>query len=254
MIIVLSPAKSLDFKTPPAISAYSQPQFLDEAREINLALRKKSAVELQDLMGISDKLAQLNAERNFNWSPPFSPGNAKQALLAFNGDVYIGLNAATMSQQQLQQAQQKIRILSGLYGLLRPLDLIQPYRLEMGIKLAFLNYKNLYAYWSEKLTTALNDELKTNSGPLINLASQEYFKVIDLSRVTTPVISPVFKDAKNGKYKIISFYAKKARGLMSRFILENKIEKAEDIKAFDTEGYHFNNELSGNKEWIFTRG
>lgn len=253
MIIVISPAKTLDFDSEPGTSKYTQPVFLKEATEINAYLKTLTPSNLIRLQGISAKLAQLNAERNLKWETPFTPMNAKQAVLAFNGDVYEGMNASAFSQEELDIAQKKIRILSGLYGLLKPLDLIQPYRLEMGTKLQFGPYRDLYHFWQTRITTAINKEVKASGNLLINLASLEYFKVIDLSKLKGEVITPIFKDDKNGRYQVIPFFAKKLRGLMCRFIVTNRISNPEDIKAFDLEGYHYNNRLTKGNNWVFTR-
>lgn len=254
MITIISPAKSLDFETKPITDKFTQPEFLEQSERINQKLKKLKADDLVRLMGISSKLATLNVDRNHNWSTPFSPENAKQAILAFNGDVYDGMQAGEFTEAQLNYAQQNIRILSGLYGILKPLDLIQPYRLEMGTKLKFERYSDLYEFWKDRLTKAMNAELEQNDGVLINLASKEYFKVLDSSKIKGDIITPEFKDSKNGSYKIISFYAKKARGLMCRFMAENNISNPEDLKAFDTDGYFFNNDLSKGNTWVFTRG
>jgi hypothetical protein len=203
-------------------------------------------------MHISDKLGELNWQRNQDWELPFSSENAKQAVFAFKGDVYIGLDAYSLSEAKIQQLQQKLRILSGQYGLLKPLDLMQPYRLEMGTKLKIGKNNNLYQYWDSKITDALNSELSENE-VFVNLASNEYFKVIKPKLLKVPVITPVFKDYKNGKLKMISFFAKKARGLMVRFIIDNSIENLEDLKGFNYEGYAFDGNLSSAKELVFTR-
>ncbi len=253
MIAVISPAKSLDFDSKPTTNKFSIPVFLNEAEKINTILRQLAPADLAELMGISDKLATLNTERNLMWHTPFTPGNAKQAILAFNGDVYEGLQASSFSAKQFEVVQDKIRILSGLYGILKPLDLIQPYRLEMGTKLKIGQQANLYQFWEEKITQTINSEIKETGGILINLASQEYFKAINTKKIDGEIINPVFKDSKNGDYKIISFFAKKARGLMSRFIVENNISNPEDLKAFDLEGYYYNNRLSKGSNWVFTR-
>ncbi|HKJ42981.1 MAG TPA: peroxide stress protein YaaA [Sunxiuqinia sp.] len=253
MLILLSPAKSLDFNTKPTTENYTQPAFLKESRQLNRELKKLSPQILSKLMSISANLGELNFERNQKWKTPFSPDNAKQAVLAFTGDVYQGLQATDLSEKELEIAQTKIRILSGLYGLLKPLDLIQPYRLEMGTKFGIDGNKDLYEFWQDKLTKTINKELKASGGPLINLASNEYYKAVDSKKIKADIISPAFKDLKNGQYKIISFYAKKARGLMSRFIVKNNITNVGDLKAFDLEGYYFNNDLSKGKNWVFTR-
>jgi hypothetical protein len=246
MLVLISPAKSLDFDSKPVIENYSQPSFLKEARVINKELKKLSPSDLSKLMGISAKLGELNFERNQAWKTPFKPENAKQAVLAFTGDVYQGLDAGTFSEADFDAAQQTIRILSGLYGVLKPLDL-------MGTKLSANGSSNLYDFWQIKVTKAINKDLKEVGGPVINLASNEYFKAVDSKRIKAEIISPAFKDLKDGQYKMISFFAKKARGLMSRFIVQNRLSDPEDLKAFDLEGYYFNNELSKGKDWVFTR-
>jgi cytoplasmic iron level regulating protein YaaA (DUF328/UPF0246 family) len=254
MLVVISPAKTLDYETPATISRYSLPDYLDDSTELIEELRQLSPPEVSDLMGISAKLGDLNFGRYLNWQPEFTPDNAKQSVLAFKGDVYTGLDAESLSGGQLNWAQNHLRILSGLYGLLRPLDLMQPYRLEMGTKLANKRGSNLYEFWGEKITEGLNQELKEeNSQVLINLASNEYFKSVKPKSLNAEVITPVFKDWKNDKYKIISFFAKKARGLMSRYIIENQIEDPEQLKQFDVDGYSFNPAMSSAREWVFTR-
>lgn len=253
MLVLISPAKSLNFDTRPVTDKHSQALFLKEARLVNREIKKLSPNDLSELMGISNKLGELNFVRNQQWKTPFTTENAKQAIFAFTGDVYQGLDAASFSDQEFEIAQEKIRILSGLYGLLKPLDLIQAYRLEMGTKIGIDGSNNLYGFWNEKLTKAINKELTEAGGPLINLASNEYFKAIDSKKIKAEIISPAFKDLKNGQYKIISFFAKKARGLMSRFIIQNNISELDDLKAFDLDGYYFNNELSKDKNWVFTR-
>ncbi len=253
MIAIISPAKSLDFQSKPVTSEYTTPEFLDEASKLNDRLKKLSAKKLSELMGISLKLAELNVDRNLMWQTPFTPENAKQAALAFNGDVYQGMQAETFSNTDFEIAQKQIRILSGLYGLLKPLDLIQPYRLEMGTKLKYQRNNNLYDFWQKKLTKVLNDELAANGKTLINLASNEYSKAIDMKKVDAEIITPSFKEHKNGKYQMVSFFAKKARGLMCRFMVQNRISNPEELKAFDLEGYYYNNDLSKGNSWVFTR-
>jgi cytoplasmic iron level regulating protein YaaA (DUF328/UPF0246 family) len=252
MKIVISPAKSLDFETKVPTTKFTQGIFLNEAEKLHGVLKKKSPKKLSELMSISTKLGELNWERNQNWHRPFSLENAKQAVFAFKGDVYIGLDAYSLSSEQIKQLQNKLRILSGLYGLLKPLDLMQPYRLEMGTKLKISTKNNLYQYWGDKITEELNNEL-SNEELLINLASNEYFKSINTKLLKAPVITPVFKDYKNGELKIISFFAKKARGLMVRYIIENDIEKVEDLKGFNYDGYAFDNNLSAKNQLVFTR-
>lgn len=254
MLVVISPAKTLDYETPATISRHSLPNYLDDSAELIKELRQLSPPEVSDLMGISAKLGDLNFGRYLNWQPGFTPENAKQSVLAFKGDVYTGLDAESLSGGQLNWAQNHLRILSGLYGLLRPLDLMQPYRLEMGTKLENKRGNNLYEFWGEKITEGLNQELKAeNFQVLINLASNEYFKSVKPQSLNAEVITPVFKDWKNDKYKIISFFAKKARGLMSRYIIENQIEDPEQLKQFNIDGYSFNSAMSSAREWVFTR-
>lgn len=255
MLIVISPAKTLDFKTPPIISEYTVPEFLDESEKLAGKLSKLSAKKLAALMNISQALGKLNYQRFQTWHQPFTPENAKQAILAFNGDVYTGLKANTLSEKTLLLAQKRLRILSGLYGILKPLDLIQPYRLEMGTKTGYRNAKDLYRFWGEKITMKVNSAIEeSESKILVNLASQEYFKSLDTKKLKVPVITPAFMDRNNGEYKYISVYFKKARGLMTRFILENDLKNAEDLLAFDMEGYHYNPRLSKPGQPVFTRG
>ena len=252
MKIVISPAKSLDFDSPVPVKTFSQPVFLTEAGKINNVLRKKSPAALAKLMSISEKLAELNWKRNQAWQLPFTPQNARQAIFAFKGEVYVGLDAFTIPEDKIDFLQDQLRILSGQYGLLKPLDLIQPYRLEMGTKLKIGNKENLYKFWGDSITKVLNDEMKDGE-VLVNLASNEYFKVINKKLLKAPVITPVFKDYKNGKLKVISFFAKKARGMMTRFIVDNNLTNPEDLKAFDKAGYLFDSSLSTAKEFVFTR-
>jgi hypothetical protein len=255
MLIVISPAKSLNFETKPTISEYTIPKFLDESEKLVAKLRKMSAKKLSNLMNISADLGNLNFERFQTWHLPFTPGNAKQAVLAFNGDVYTGLDAPTLSEEKLKLAQQKLRILSGLYGVLKPLDLMQPYRLEMGTKFGVGRAKNLYSFWGDKITKTIQEAIgESGSKILVNLASNEYYKSIDAKKLDAEIVTPAFKDMKNGEYKMISFFAKKARGLMTRFILENHIENAGDLQAFDADGYVFNPRLSKPGKPVFTRG
>ena len=253
MIILLSPAKSLDLNTKLPYPNYSEPQFLKHSKTLISHLKKLSIPKISTLMGISEKLATLNQERFQNFKLPFNTQNARPAIYTFNGDVYDGLQAFRLTQKQIQFAQKHLRILSGLYGILKPLDLIQPYRLEMGTDLRKANLKplptSLYTFWENILTPAIKQELSKQQ-TVINLASQEYFKVLKLS---STVITPIFKDKKNGVYKIISFYAKKARGLMARFIIENNIKNIEEIQQFKENGYYFNPENSNSKEWYFYR-
>lgn len=254
MLVVLSPAKNLDYETAPVTSQYSEPRMTDDASELIERCRELSPAEIGSLMKISDKLAGLNAARYQEWQLPFTTDNAKQAVLAFNGDVYSGLEATTLSDEDFNYAQSHLRILSGLYGLLKPLDLMQPYRLEMGTRLSNQRGKNLYEFWGDKIATQLNDDAKDVSAQtLINLASNEYFKSVDLKTLTLNVVTPVFKDMKNGQYKVISFYAKKARGMMARFIVENKVTEPEGLKDFDTAGYQYCEAMSKPEEPVFIR-
>lgn len=243
MKIVVSPAKTLDFESKLPTTRATQPKFLEEAELINNKLERKSKKAVADLMSISDNLAELNYQRYKEFSTPFTKENARPAVYAFAGDVYTGLDAYTIPKDKIDVLQNSLRILSGMYGMLRPLDLIQPYRLEMGTKLSVDRKKDLYAFWKKSLTETLNNELK--DGELfINLASVEYFKAIDEKKLNVPVISPVFKDYKNGELKIISFFAKKARGSMARFAIDRNIESLEDLKAFDYDGYGYSEEYT----------
>ncbi|MFK0571987.1 peroxide stress protein YaaA [Endozoicomonas sp.] len=254
MLLVISPAKTLDYETPPETKQYTQPDFLDQSALLIEELRALNPAEIGSLMSISDKLAQLNAARFQAWSTPFSPDNAKQAVLAFKGDVYTGLDAETLTEKQLSYTQQHLRILSGLYGLLRPLDLMQAYRLEMGTRFANQRGKDLYQFWGGLITGQLNKALASEKTQvLINLASNEYFKSVQPKQINGQIITPVFKDWKNGQYKIISFYAKKARGLMCRYTIDNNIDQPEKLKGFDYAGYGFNEAMSSDREWVFTR-
>ncbi len=253
MIVLLSPAKSLDFETEPHVSKHTQPQFLEESEYLVNKLKKLSAKKIGDLMKISPALSDLNHQRYQEWSVPFTPKNAKQASLCFTGDVYRGWEATSMSEKDLDFAQDHVRILSGLYGILKPLDLIQPYRLEMGTKFEVTpKVKNLYSFWQQKLTNQLNKEAE--GSVVLNLASNEYFKSIKAKDVESPVINAVFKDFKNGEYKTIMTFAKLARGYMTRYVVQNRITDIEDIKGFDMEGYGYNAKLSTDTDWVFTRG
>lgn len=256
MIIVLSPAKSLDYDTPPHVKKHTIPDFVDDAAELIRGLRHLSPPQLAELMGISDPLAQLNVQRYADWSPTFGPHNAKQAVLAFNGDVYEGFDAKTLSSADLDYAQKHVRVLSGLYGLLRPLDLLQPYRLEMGTRFANQRGKDLYAFWGERITHALNAQLKKNAAAsrvLVNCASGEYFKSVKPKLLDAPVVTPVFEDWKSGRYKIISFHAKRARGLMARYLVENRLDAPEQLKDFTTDGYAFDAAASNDATYVFRR-
>ena len=252
MKIVISPAKSLNFEKELPTQRFSEPQFLKQAATIQKTLKKKKPKALSQLMEISDKLAELNWQRNQDWKIPFTTENARQAVYAFDGDVYTGLDAYTMSEDKLDVLQDKLRILSGLYGLLQPLDLMQPYRLEMGTSIAIGKNKNLYEFWKKTITKTLNSEL--SKGELfINLASNEYFSAVDVKTLKVPVITPEFKDYKDGQLKMISFFAKKARGLMVRYIIDTNAETIDDLKGFNYEGYAFDANLSSGNKLVFTR-
>lgn len=252
MKLVLSPAKSLDFESKLPTAKHSEAQFLEHSQRINKLLKKKSAKSLSKLMSISDALGQLNFERNQIWELPFTPDNARPAIYAFNGDVYRGFDAYTLPKEKIATAQNTVRILSGLYGLLKPLDLMQPYRLEMGTKFPIGKNKNLYAFWQKIITKSLNDEL-ADGELFLNLASNEYFKAIDTKALKVPVITAHFKDFKNGEYKIISFFAKEARGLMARFVIDTNAQTMDDLKAFNYEGYNYSEPMSSEKELVFIR-
>ena len=252
MKIIISPAKSLDFESKVPTSLHTIPRFLDQSTKLNQKLKTLSKNKLADLMSISDDLAALNYERNQTWQPPFSPENAKQAIYAFTGEVFRGIDINTLSLEKLPLLQENLRILSGLYGLLKPLDLMQPYRLEMGTKLKVGTKENLYKFWGDSIANALNEELLEDE-LLINLASSEYFKVINQKVLKVSMITPVFKDFKNGQYKTIMTFAKKARGLMVRFIIENNVKSIEEIKSFNVENYRFDENMSSKNELVFTR-
>ena len=251
--MVVSPAKTLDFESPPSTQEHSQPDFLMQSKALISILAAYSDVDIAKLMKLSDKLAGLNVARYQSWAIPFDLDNAKQAVLAFKGDVYTGLDAESLDAEGIAYAQGHLRILSGLYGILRPLDLMQAYRLEMGTKLATNTGKDLYAFWGDTLWQSLEAEAGLADGVLINLASNEYSKAIQLKQIKGRIITPIFKDWKNGQYKIISFYAKKARGLMSRYIINHRLDAPEGIKNFDSDGYQFNAEMSSGDDWVFTR-
>lgn len=254
MLIILSPSKTIDFDKASS-KLCSQPRYLNHSSKIITSLKKYNTRELSELMSISSKLSQLNFDRYQHWNKDHNLSNSKQAILSFKGEVYTGLSAATFSDNDLSYSQSHLIILSGLYGTLRPLDLIQPYRLEISTKLSVGDTKDLYEYWQSNIVKSINNELKNhNDNTIINLASLEYFKAIDLSNLKADVITPVFKDFKDGKYKIISIYAKKARGLMSQYIIKNKIENIEELMLFDQEGYFYNDNLSTKMQLVFTRG
>lgn len=254
MFVVISPSKRLDYKSKIPTVLATDIRFPNVSEMLSEVLKQYQPAELAQLMNISPDLAILNTERNLKWQWPFEKGEARPSIFAFKGDVYDGLDAANLNNREIDYAQKSLRILSGLYGLLRPLDEIMPYRLEMGSELVTKEGTNLYEVWRQRITDILNADLKeAGFNILLNLASQEYFKALDTSQVEAEIISPVFKDYKNGTYKVISFYAKKARGLLTRFVLENRLTKVEDLKAFDYGGYHFNAELSAGKGLVFTR-
>jgi len=255
MLIVISSSKILDFKPQELLHKFTQPYFTERSHELIKALRKLKRGEISDLLHINPSLANLNFHRYANWHLPFTQENAKQAILAFRGEVYIGLKAWTFSEHDFSYAQNHFRMISGLYGLLRPLDLIQPYRLEMGIKLKTDEAPNLYKFWGDSVTQKLNEALKPMKKPvLINLASGEYFKSVNMTLLSAPVIKPEFLEDRNGEYKPIVVYLKKARGMLSRFILQNQLTDPEDIKGFNEEGYMFNSRLTKGNSWVFTRG
>lgn len=252
MKLVLSPAKSLDFESKLPTTKTSEACFLAEAERINKLLKKKSANQLSKLMSISPALGQLNYERNQEWTLPFTKENARQALYAFSGDVYRGIDAYTIDTKKLDFVQDTVRIISGLYGLLKPLDLIQPYRLEMGTKFPVEKSKNLYEFWKKQITKSLNEELKDGEF-LLNLASNEYFKAIDTKALNVPVITATFKDLKNGEYKTIMTYAKLARGFMTRYIVDTEAKTLDHLRGFNYEGYNFSEPMSSESELVFIR-
>src|SRR5450830_858030 len=252
MLIVLSPAKSLDLETPPTTQLHSTPDFLDHSAQLIERMRQFSPAEVGSLMGISDALSVLNVARYASWTP--QPSDARQAIMAFNGDVYAGFEARTVQPGQLDYAQSRVRILSGLYGLLRPLDLIHPHRLEMGTRLKNPRGKDLYAFWGDLITEALNGAVaEQGARHLVNCASEEYFKSVRRAKLAVPVITPVFEEWKNGKYKIISFYAKRARGLLARYAADHGIVEPEQLKAFDVDGYGYDAQASNDTTWVFRR-
>ncbi|MGM0768853.1 MAG: peroxide stress protein YaaA [Pseudomonadota bacterium] len=253
MLMVISPAKTLDYESPLATEKYSQPDFLDDACELVDQLKTLEPHQISNLMNISDKLGQLNAERFQQWKTPFTPANARQAILAFKGDVYTGLDAESFSDKEFEFAQKHLRMLSGLYGVLKPLDLMQPYRLEMGTRFENTRGKDLYAFWGDRITREVNRLLEADDGVLVNLASNEYFKSVRKKELNGRLITPQFKDWKNGQYKMISFYAKKARGLMCRYAIANGITQADDLKGFNLDGYYFCEEQSDQNNWLFLR-
>ena len=254
MLIVVSPAKTLDYETPVPTEICTQPDFISDSAELIEVCKTLAPLDISKLMKVSDKIASLNAIRFEEWSTTFTHENARQALYAFKGDVYTGLDANSFTDSDIDYAQTHLRILSGLYGLLKPLDLMQPYRLEMGTKLANKRGTNLYQFWGSAITQKLNQVIvEQGDNVLINLASNEYFKAVKPKELTATIITPVFKDCKNGQYKIISFYAKKARGLMARYIIENRISSVAALKGFSVGGYYFVDAESSNSELVFKR-
>jgi len=255
MKIIISPAKSLDFESKAATRLYTQPSFIEDSIKLHKKLKTLSRNKLGDLMKISPALADLNYDRNQNWQPPFSLENAKQAVYAFTGEVFRGIDIESLPEEKISVVQDRLRILSGLYGLLKPLDLIQPYRLEMGTRIKVGKTENLYKFWGNTIANALNEELKDDD-LLINLASSEYFKAVPLKALKAlkvPMITPVFKELKNGDYKIVMTYAKKARGFMVRYMIDNDVTTLDELKGFNTEGYGFSETLSTETELVFTR-
>ena len=254
MLILVSPAKTLDYDNPAAVSEYSLPQFLEHSSELIQVCRDLTPANIASLMKVSDKIAGLNAARFAEWQPDFTPENAKQALYAFRGDVYTGLDSDSLAPETVARAQQHLRILSGLYGLLRPLDLMQAYRLEMGTSLANPRGNNLYAFWGDIITDAINQALAQQGDDIVvNLASNEYFKAVKTKQVDGRIITPVFKDCKNGQYKVISFYAKKARGMMARYLLEQEEQSLERLRAFNSAGYYYSEAESSTDTPVFLR-
>ncbi|WP_179997831.1 peroxide stress protein YaaA [Acinetobacter sp. YH12239] len=254
MFALISPAKTLDYESTLPTDEHTLPRLLDHSQQLIDVSRKLSASEIAKLMSVSEKIANLNVERFRDWQSDFDLSNARQAIFAFKGDVYTGLDAYSLTQADLEYAQCHLRMLSGLYGLLRPLDLMMPYRLEMGTKLANPRGHNLYEFWGDEITQLINQDLsEAKSDLLVNIASDEYYKSVKESKIEAEIIKPVFLDQKNGKYKVISFYAKKARGLMARYIIENKPNTVDDLKSFNTDGYYFDAESSLKGELIFKR-
>ncbi|MFW1689916.1 peroxide stress protein YaaA [Acinetobacter ursingii] len=254
MLSVISPAKTLDYETTLPTDKHTLPRLLDQSEQLIEVCRELSASQIASLMSVSDKIATLNADRFRDWTADLSLANARQAIYAFKGDVYTGLDAYSLKQADIEFAQTHLRMLSGLYGLLRPLDLMMPYRLEMGTKLHNPRGHNLYEFWDDQITQLIIKDLEhTKTDILVNIASDEYYKSVNEKLIDAQIIKPVFLDQKNGKYKVISFYAKKARGLMARFIIENKLEKAQDLKAFNGDGYYFDADNSTESELVFKR-
>ncbi len=254
MLTVVSPAKTLDYESEIPVVESSEPAFLEHSAALIDVLKGKEPWELSEMMSISNDLANLNANRFQQWSIPFTADNARPAIFAFKGDVYTGLDVETLSVDDIHESQKRLRILSGLYGVLKPLDLMQPYRLEMGTRLQNPRGNNLYQFWGDTITQTLNRELEDKGQPiLVNLASNEYFKSVKPKKLNARVITPIFKDLKGEQYKVVSFWAKKARGLMARYIIQNRIDQPEQLKGFTADGYRFREEMSQADEWVFTR-
>ena len=254
MLALISPAKTLDYETALPTDVHTLPRLLTHSQQLIDISRQLSATQIADLMKVSEKIAQLNVARFKDWQPEFNFSNARQAVFAFKGDVYTGLDAYALNDSQIEYAQQHLRMLSGLYGLLRPLDLMMPYRLEMGTKLHNVRGHNLYQFWDHHITDLINQDLATaESELLLNLASDEYYKSVNVAEIRAEIIKPVFLDQKNGKYKVISFYAKKARGLMARYMIENQLQRIEDLKSFNLDGYYFDSGSSIHGELVFKR-
>jgi cytoplasmic iron level regulating protein YaaA (DUF328/UPF0246 family) len=254
MLTVISPAKSLNFESPIPSTKTTKPRFLQQSQQIIDQIKSLAPQDIASLMNLSDKLAVLNYDRFQAFKTPFTKKNARASVFAFRGDVYLGLDADSLSEDDLEFSQGHLRILSGLYGVLRPLDIMQAYRLEMGTKFENAAGKNLYDFWGESLNQSIQKELdKSDSQVLVNLASNEYFKAVKAKSLSHKIITPVFKDFKNGQYKVISFFAKRARGMMSRYIIQNRIDQPEDLKGFNLDGYKISKKLSSDKEFIFTR-
>ena len=254
MLALISPAKTLDYETALPTDVHTLPRLLTHSQQLIDISRQLSATQIADLMKVSEKIAQLNVARFKDWQPEFNFSNARQAVFAFKGDVYTGLDAYALNDSQIEYAQQHLRMLSGLYGLLRPLDLMMPYRLEMGTKLHNVRGHNLYQFWEHHITDLINQDLaNAESELLLNLASDEYYKSVNVAEIRAEIIKPVFLDQKNGKYKVISFYAKKARGLMARYMIENQLQRIEDLKSFNLDGYYFDSGSSIHGELVFKR-
>ncbi|OTG66594.1 peroxide stress protein YaaA [Acinetobacter silvestris] len=254
MLALISPAKTLDYESALPTDTHTLPRLLDQSQQLIDLSRKLSASEIASLMSVSEKIAHLNVDRFRDWNADFNFSNARQAIYAFKGDVYTGLDAYDLPVADMEFAQKHLRMLSGLYGVLRPLDLMMPYRLEMGTKLKNSRGHNLYEFWGEQITNLINDDLENiNSTLLVNISSDEYYKSVKESKIKANIIKPVFLDQKHGQYKVISFYAKKARGLMARYIIENQLKKIEDLKSFNSNGYYFDAESSLKGELVFKR-